>query len=139
MRMLLLSLILLTHSAWAQTPGPSAADRAAIAAVIQSQIDAFRHDDAPAAFAHAAPSIQSMFENPDRFMAMVRSSYPPVYRPNSVDVAELEQMNGQLVQKVELIGPDGRPSLALYTMERQPDGTWKIAGCSLTTSQRLGA
>jgi hypothetical protein len=31
-----------------------------------------------------------------------------------------------------VIGPDGQPALALYAMERQPDGSWRIAGCTLT-------
>ena len=31
-------------------------------------------------------------------------------------------------------GPDGRPRIALYIMERQPDGSWKIDGCILTES-----
>lgn len=139
MRMLLLSLVLLAFPAWAQEANTSAADQAAIASVIQAQIEAFRHDDAPGAFAYAAPSIQAMFENPDRFMAMVRAGYPPVYRPRSVDMAGLEQIDGQLTQKVELTGPDGQPALALYTMQRQADGNWKITGCALTTSKRVGA
>ena len=30
-----------------------------------------------------------------------------------------------------LVGPDGKSWVALYTLQRQPDGTWKIDGCVL--------
>ena len=28
-------------------------------------------------------------------------------------------------------GPDGQTYEAIYTMERQPDGTWQINGCAI--------
>ena len=37
--------------------------------------------------------------------------------------------NGVPVQAVEIRGPDGEGVLALYFMERQKDGSWKINGC----------
>jgi len=30
-----------------------------------------------------------------------------------------------------VIGPDGRGVIALYRMEEQPDGNWRIAGVTL--------
>lgn len=116
----------------------SAADEAAIRRTIEAQIDAFRRNDDAAAFALASPMIQGMFGTPANFMAMVRAGYPPVHRPRSVDFTELAEENGALVQKVELIGPDGQPALALYTMVRGPDG-WLIDGCRLTASERPAA
>jgi hypothetical protein len=41
------------------------------------------------------------------------------------------------VQSVELVGPDGGHYIALYRMEKQPDGSWKINGCELTESAPL--
>lgn len=133
-------LILLALAAW-PAPAPAAipeADRAAIQATIEAQIDAFRRNDDAAAFALASPMIQGMFETQDRFMAMVRTLYPPVHRPRLVDFGELVKIDGALVQKVELIGPDGTPALALYTMIRGPDG-WRINGVALTASEKLAA
>ena len=114
------------------------ADRAAIQTVIETQIDAFRRDDDAAAFALASPMIQGMFESQDRFMAMVRNLYPPVYRPRLVEFGEIIEVAGGVLQKVELIGPDGAPVLALYTMIRGPDG-WRINGVALTASEKLVA
>ncbi len=118
---------------------PSPADAAAIHTVITSQIDAFRRDDADGAFAFAAPSIQGMFGNPGTFIAMVQKGYPAVYRPRSVDFTALTEEDGEIVQLAELIGPDGLAYTARYTMEHEADGSWRISGCSLLESRRLGA
>lgn len=112
------------------------AERAAIQHVIAAQIEAFRHDDGQAALGFAAPHIKAMFGDGPHFLAMVREAYPPVYRPRSVSFGTLAPQNGSLVQKIELVGPDGQGALALYIMEHEPDGSWRIAGCSLVKSER---
>ena len=117
---------------------PSAADRAAIAEVVTGQIEAFRRDDAATAFGYAAPGIQAMFGDADTFLGMVRRAYQPVYRPRTVRVGDVVVQGGQVIQRVELIGPDGAAELALYAMEREADGTWRIAGCQLTRSELIG-
>ena len=117
----------------ADAPTVTDADRTTIRAVIQRQIDAFRRDDGPAAFALASPSIRAMFHDPERFMAMVRASYQPVYRPKHVAFLELEVDSAEVVQKVLLIGPDGVQVLALYPMVKLADGTWATDGCSLVS------
>jgi hypothetical protein len=111
----------------------SAADRSAIEAVISRQIEAFRHDDGAAAFGFASPDIQGMFLTPERFMAMVRGGYQPVYRPREYHFARLAYVSDMLVQFVAIIGPDGTPVVAAYHMEQQQDGSWRIAGCELLT------
>ena len=109
------------------------ADRAAIEAVITRQIEAFQRDDGDTAFGFAAPSIQGMFLTPERFMAMVRGGYRPVYRPREYRFARLSYLGETLVQFVAIVGPDGAPVVAAYYMEQQPDGSWRIAGCELLT------
>ena len=117
----------------------SAADRQAIEQVVTSQLDAFRRDAADAAFSLASPNIQSMFGDAPRFMAMVRQAYPPVYRPRSFKFEQLVTLNERIVQRVMLIGPDGAAVVALYTMEREQDGTWRIDGCTLTKPPGIDA
>ena len=111
-------------------------DQAAIQQVITAQIEAFRHDDGDAAFGFAAPRIKAMFGDARHFLAMVRQTYPPVYRPRSFSFGTLTPQDGLPVQKVELVGPDGQGALALYSMEHEPDGKWRIAGCVLVKSER---
>lgn len=104
----------------------------AIRGVIERQLQAFQKDDGSEAFSYASPMIQRQFETPEQFMTMVRRGYPSVYRPQSVEFRGVELNDGYAVQEVFLLGPDGRPQLALYFMERQEDGSWKINGVRMT-------
>ena len=115
------------------------ADRDAIHAVIEGQLDALRGDDASAAFAFASPGIQTQFGDAATFLDMVRRGYAPVYHPRSHAFGPLVKMEGRTVQKLDVIGPDGQRALALYVMEQQSDGSWRISGCMLTESDSVGA
>jgi hypothetical protein len=115
------------------------ADRSAIRTVIEGQLGAFRRDDEAAAFGYASPGIQRLFNDPATFMEMVRRGYRPVYRPRMVAFGALVELDGRTAQKLELVGPDGARELALYFMEREPDGTWRVDGCLLLPSEGLGA
>ncbi|HEX3497813.1 MAG TPA: DUF4864 domain-containing protein [Stellaceae bacterium] len=112
------------------------ADRAAIRAVIEEQLAAFQRDDESAVFRLASPTIQEQFQSSGNFMRMVRSGYQVVYRPRDVQFGEIETVDGNIIQRVELVGPDGVPALAHYVMQRQPDGSWRINGCFLTASEQ---
>jgi Domain of unknown function (DUF4864) len=109
----------------------SAADQASIRGVITEQIEAFKADDGIAAFAYASPMIQQLFGTPERFMEMVKSGYLPVYRPREVAFLDVVEIEGDLVQRVLVVGPDQRAVRAYYSMQRQQDGTWRINGCTL--------
>ncbi|MBD2089920.1 DUF4864 domain-containing protein [Microcoleus sp. FACHB-1515] len=106
-------------------------DRRAIRHVIGRQLEAFRRDDADEAFAFASPAIQAQFESPTRFMAMVRSSYAPVYRPRSILFQEIVAIEGYPAQKLALMDANGQLFTAFYLMEPQPNGRWRIQGCFL--------
>jgi len=119
---------------------PSAANQALIRQVIQAQLDAFRQDDAAAAFSFASPTIQAMFGTAERFMAMVRGGYQPVYRPREVAFQPLRVIEDQVIQPVTVVGPDGEPVIALYKMEwLDAEKVWKINGCVLAQSPDKGA
>jgi len=118
----------------------SDADRAAVQDVIRGQLDAFRRDDAGAAYGHAAPVIQRLFPTQDAFMTMVERAYPPVYRSREHAFAEIrETPGGGLAQGVRLRDEAGEDWLAVYTLERQPDGAWRITGCTLERAPTQGA
>jgi hypothetical protein len=143
--LLLAAFVALATALAAAFAPPSQADEidgaasAAIRSVIESQMAAFKVDDGPAAFAYASPGIQAQFQTPDYFMQMVKTGYQPVYRPQAVEFLELVQSERGPVQAVHVIGPDGRAVIALYSMERQPDGSWRIDGCTLTAAPDVGA
>jgi len=108
------------------------ADRQAFRAIIAGQIEAFRRDDGAGAYGYASPTIQGLYPGPERFMAMVRLGYPPVYRPRSVTFGDVVDTPNGPEQRVFVTGPDGRRWIALYKLQRQPDGSWRINGCVLT-------
>lgn len=131
---ILLVAMLLSSAARAQdmvTP----AENTLVQHVITEQIDAFRHDDATAAFALAAPHIKAMFGDAAHFLAMVRHAYPLVYRQRAFSFGTSMIDQGLLIQRVQLTGENGDEALALYTMEKELDGSWRIAGCSLVESR----
>jgi len=112
-----------------------AADAKAVRTLIEAQLAAFASDDANKAFSLAAPAIQTMFVNADRFLAMVREQYPVVYRPASVSFLQPEWIDGKLIQRVQMADAAGAPWLVVYEVERQADRTWRIAGCVAARGQ----
>jgi len=110
-------------------------DAKAIRAVIADQLDAFARDDAKHAFSLATTGIRERFGTPEVFMDMVRSGYPVVYRPKSVQFEEPALLGGEVIQPVRMTDADGGAWIALYPMERQPDGAWRINGCRLVKLQ----
>jgi hypothetical protein len=127
-----LALWLLSCTACAHRVELTAADRGAIRTVIERQLEAFRREDAIGAFAFASPEIQAKYGTPEYFMSIVKTFYEPVYRPRRMGgFTNLYMMDGQLTQPVLLVGPGGDFVVALYAMQRQPGGDWRILGCSL--------
>ena len=130
LRALLLALALAPFAAAAQEVSP--ADAKAVRAVIEAQLDAFQRDDAASAFSLATPGIRMTFGSAENFLAMVRGSYAVVYRPKDVIFENSRIIEGQLVQPVRLTDAEGRSWIALYPMQRQPDGSWRTNGCQLS-------
>lgn len=115
--------------------GVDAADAAAIRSVIERQLEAFQHDDGRTAFTFASPDLQDMFGTPEAFMAMVKGGYQPVYRPREHEFRDLAAGESGPVQKVLFVAADGRVVIALYSMERESDGSWRISGCTLLATE----
>ena len=109
--------------------------RQAIRSIIQSQLNASQRDDGHEAFSYAAPGIRQRFQTPEVFMAMVRSGYAAVYRPRAVEFLEMLVKDDRTVQMMRFVGPDGVAIIAMYGMERQPDGTWRISGVVLLRTE----
>ena len=111
------------------------ADAKGARAVIQAQLKAFATDDAKSAFSFATPQLREVFGSPENFIAMVRRSYPVVYRPASVAFLKPELDGDAVTQAVHLTDADGRLWLALYRLERQPDMRWRIGACQVVVAR----
>ncbi|CAG1003639.1 MAG: DUF4864 domain-containing protein [Rhizobiaceae bacterium] len=136
MRTMTAIFLALSLQAW-----PAAAGEAEVKAAqstIDSQLRAFLADDGALAYSYAAPGIRQIFPSVESFMGMVTNGYAPVRRPQSYVFGKVEEMGaGRIAQQVFVVGPDGKEYEALYTLELQPDGVWRITGVSLRASNAL--
>ena len=99
---------------------------------IDLQLKAFIADDNAAAYSYAAPNVKQIFPTLDSFMPTVTGGYKPVQKPLSYTFGKAQQMSPTTIaQQVFLVGLDGKDYEALYTLELQPDGMYRITGVSL--------
>lgn len=123
---------------WASAALAGDAEVKAAQTVIDGQLKAFIANDGVAAYNFAAPNVKRIFPTVDTFMSMVTNGYAPVRKPQSYSFGKVEQTGpSSIVQQVLIVGPDGKDYEAVYTLELQPDGSFKITGCSLRGSNSL--
>lgn len=113
------------------TPATAADDVATAQGVIRAQEQALARDDAVSAYSYAAPAIHQIFPQAEIFMTMVQHQYAPVYRHKSFEFGEARAEGGQVAQRVHIIDANGEAWEAMYTLEQQADGSYKITGCML--------
>ena len=105
---------------------------------IESQLKAFQAGDGELAYSFAAPNVKRIFPSVDTFMSMVESGYRPVRQPSDFSFGKVQEMSTtSIVQQVMIVGPDGKDYEAVYTLELQPDGVYRITGVSLRASNSL--
>lgn len=132
--------VLVILTLWAHFTAASAApmtpaDEKSVRAVVQGQLDALAKDDAIKAFSFAAPNVRQAVGSAPRFLAMVQSSYPVVYRPASVAFLKPEGKDDQVIQRVQMTDAKGESWLAIYSLQRQKNKSWRITACSVVTNQ----
>lgn len=104
---------------------------------IDAQLKSFLADDDATAYSFAAPNVKKVFPTVDAFMSMVRSGYPMVHRSQNHAFGKVEEMGSRIVQQVLIQGQDGKDYEAVYQLEPQEDGTYRIIGVSLRASNAL--
>ncbi len=129
----LLAVVLLHSSSVfaAESFWPTAQEWSDIRQVIQSQLDAFQRDDGEASYALAAPSVKERFPTPEAFNKMVRDNYSPIYNLREVKFLTPSIAQGRILQGIQFLSDENRLLLAVFTMERQQDKSWKIKACNL--------
>ena len=103
--------------------------------VIRSQVEAFGRNDGETAYSHASPTIKGFFAQGD-FMAMVKRDYSAIVSHKSFEFGIGRAADGRIEQAAEITDAEGVFWQALYTLERQPDGSLKITGCTLKQAGR---
>jgi Domain of unknown function (DUF4864) len=119
---------------WVATASAQELTAASSRAIVERQFDAFARDDAEAAYALASPTIKQMFVDADRFMAMVRNQYPPVYRHRSVVFSAFAERGDDASLTAILVDNSDVVWTALYSLRREANGDWLISGCVLVRS-----
>ena len=111
-----------------------AAEWASIRQVIGEQRKALKAGDGKKALTFASPGIREQFGTPENFLAMVRTGYGALIAARYTEFLEGAVIDGAVIQPLRLVAPDNSVQVALYTMAKQKDGKWKIAGCVLAPS-----
>jgi DNA-binding transcriptional LysR family regulator len=122
----------------AAPPGHSAlqpAEWAAIKEVIGGQLQAMKAGDGTKAMTYSVPGIRRQFGSPERFMRMVRDGYGALLTARDSTFLEGAVVDGITLQPLQLVLPDNSVVVALYRMEKQKDGAWRIAGCVIAPSK----
>lgn len=119
----------------AHAAGLSAADEKNVRAVVQGQLTALARDDARKAFSYAAPNVREAVGSAEGFLALMRRSYPMVYRPASVAFLKPESKDGLVIQRVQMLDDQGNAWLAVYSLQRQKDKAWRITGCQVVPNK----
>jgi hypothetical protein len=105
---------------------------------IDGQLKALSTNNGTLAYSFAAPNVQRIFPTVDTFMNMVTNGYPPVRKRQSYAFGKVQEISPtSIIQQVLIVGPDGKDYEAVYTLELQPDGVFRITGCSLRASNSL--
>lgn len=126
--------MLMLHSISAFSAGntwPSAQDWVDIRGVIQRQLDAFQQDDDETAYSYAAPSVKQRFPTAEAFSKMVRDKYTPMYSPREIKFLTPSIVQGRIMQGVQFLSDENQLLLAVFTVEKQEDKSWKIKACEL--------
>lgn len=123
--------------AQAAPPGAATLPRAdwkAIEQVIEQQRNALIAGDGTKAMAFATPALRGQFGTPENFLRMVRNGYAALLDARATRFLEGAVIEGSVIQPLRLILPDNTVLVAIYQMEKQKDGRWKIAGCVIAPS-----
>lgn len=118
----------------AATAQPTADDWTEIKRVIAAQRDALVRGEKDEAFSFATPAIRKRYGDAEAFMRMVRESYHALLEARYVEFLEGAVIAGDVVQPLRLVLPDGTVLVAIYGMQRETDGRWRISACVIAPS-----
>jgi len=106
----------------------------AIRRAIGDQLAALRSGDASRAFAFASPAIREQFGDAPAFLQMVQGSYGALLAARYTEFLDGAVIDGHTIQPLRLVMNDDTVLVALYEMQRDDGGVWRIAGCVIAPS-----
>jgi hypothetical protein len=118
----------------AEAPEVPDSDWRAMQAIITEQRAALIAEEGDKAFSYASDGIRAQFGDAQAFMAMVRSGYAPLLTARYVEFMQGAVIDGAFIVPLRLVDSDNTVRVALYIMEKQSSGKWRIAGCRIVPS-----
>src|SRR6476646_2145103 len=112
----------------------SAAEWTAIKRIIGDQLAALRSGDAARAFSFASAGIRDQFDDAPTFLLMVRQRYGALLTARYTEFLEGAVIDGHTIQPLRLVMSDDTVLVALYELQRDDRGGWRIAGCVIAPS-----
>lgn len=120
----LLGLALAARADWRLSPKDVRAD---VKAVVTSQLEAFRREDIPAAYAFAATSIKQQFRLPV-YERMIRRGYAPLLGHARAEPGVVRDDGGAMAMlPVSVHVSEGQVVRYRYHLLRE-DGNWRVSG-----------
>tara|TARA_B100001750_G_C15465274_1_gene576652 strand:- start:886 stop:1335 length:450 start_codon:yes stop_codon:yes gene_type:complete len=108
--------------------------------IIKKQIDAFTRNDYETAYSYASDEIKNMFADKKIFKNMIISSYSILINPKNVIFEKPMLLDKNMVaQKVKIIGINNLEVYAVYTVTKNTQQQWRIAGCVLIKNEEIAA
>jgi len=75
-------------------------ESSAVQSVISDQISAFHAQDVTRAYSHASPAIKKIFPSVDRFIAMVKRGFKPIYNSTGHVFGRNSSLNSDFIQEL---------------------------------------
>ena len=102
--------------------------------MIAAQREALVRGAQDEAFAFATPAIRQRYGDAETFMRMVRESYRALVEARYAEFLDGAVIAGDVVQPLRLVLHDGTVLVAIYGMQREADGRWRISACVIAPS-----
>ena len=115
----------------ARSLGLSDIEQHRIREAIRGQIRALAARDAERAFAYLAPVTKDYFSEGTAFLRKLMVQIRPLVDASGYTFTDVGREATDAIQNVVLTDNEGREWLALFTLERQPDGSWGIKSCEV--------
>jgi len=115
------------------------ADPSAWQAAVSGQIEAFRLENAEAAYYFASAPFHTTFPSADAFYAaIVGSGYAPIGESRTHSFGSYTvQADATVLQQVNLVGTDQSLYGAVYQLTEEPEG-WRVLGVQLLKQPGIG-
>lgn len=108
-------------------------------ATVDGQIEAFRTGDAETALEFAGAGFKATYTDAERFLADVeRAGYGPIVASRSHSFGDFREVGDEVVQIVNLVGPDRSLYEAIYRLKNEPDEGWRVQAVVMRRAQGLG-